>query len=135
MKAVVKVAPGSGHMADTHHPDPEVRPGQVRIEVRAAGVGGPDISPHNSTESMVREYRPHPPLVMGHEVFGSCVRGGDWRDLFQGRGPGDGQPHHVLRDDDHVRQAGQPSICDCRPQLGRTQRLLRQMLVVIARGD
>ena len=70
MKAVVKVAPGSGHVAYTDHPDPEVRPGQVIIEVRAAGVCGTDISLHNWTESMVREFRPHPPLVMGHEFAG-----------------------------------------------------------------
>ena len=63
MKAVVKTAPGPGNLAYMDFPDPEVRPGEVVIEVKAAGICGTDMSLYAWAESMVREYRPEPPLV------------------------------------------------------------------------
>jgi 2-desacetyl-2-hydroxyethyl bacteriochlorophyllide A dehydrogenase len=117
MKAVVKVAPGSGHVEYTDHPDPEVRPGQVIIEVRAAGVCGTDISLHNWTESMVREFRPHPPLVMGHEFAGVVCEVGPGVTSFKAGDRVTANPI-MYCGTCFFCQAGQPSICDNRPQLG-----------------
>ncbi|SDT76635.1 alcohol dehydrogenase catalytic domain-containing protein [Actinoplanes derwentensis] len=50
---------------------PEIGPGQVRVEVRAAGVCHSDLSMINGT------LRPPHPLVLGHEAAGVVVETGD----------------------------------------------------------
>jgi len=117
VKAVVKTAPGPGNLAYMDFPDPEVRPGEVVIEVKATGICGTDMSLYAWAESMVREYRPEPPLVMGHELAGVVaavgagvggVRVGDRvtanPSMYCGRC--------------YYCRAGRPSICDDRPMLG-----------------
>jgi S-(hydroxymethyl)glutathione dehydrogenase/alcohol dehydrogenase len=49
---------------------PEVGPGQVRVQIRAAGVCHSDLSMVNGT------LRPPYPLVLGHEAAGSVVEAG-----------------------------------------------------------
>jgi threonine dehydrogenase-like Zn-dependent dehydrogenase len=117
MKAVVKTAPGGGNIAYTDFKDPELHPGHVVIEVQAAGLCGTDLSLYNWAESMVRQFKPTPPMVMGHEFAGVVAE----------VGPG----VHGLRAGDRVTanpimycgqcyycKAGRHSICDNRPQLG-----------------
>src|SRR5207302_6778679 len=64
MKAVVKVAPGIGNIEVCDVPEPSAGPGQVVIEVKAAGICGTDLHIYQG------EYRCVPPVVLGHEVAG-----------------------------------------------------------------
>jgi 2-desacetyl-2-hydroxyethyl bacteriochlorophyllide A dehydrogenase len=117
VKAIVKTAPGPGNLAYQDFPDPEVRPGEVVIEVKAAGICGTDLSLHAWAGSMVREYRPEPPLVMGHELAGTVAAVGPGA---EGLGIGTrviANPIMYCGRCYHCR-AGRPSICDDRPMLG-----------------
>ncbi len=49
-------------------PDPAAGPGQVVVSVRAAGICGTDI---HATQGL---FPWTPPLVMGHEYSGVCIR-------------------------------------------------------------
>lgn len=64
MKAVVKYARGVGNVALRDVPEPEAGPGQVKIEVKAAGVCGTDL------HILADEYANNPPVVLGHELAG-----------------------------------------------------------------
>lgn len=71
MKAVMKVAPGVGHVALQDVEEPFPRPGQVKIRVRAAGLCGTDLHIYKD------EFRSFPPVVLGHEVAGEIAELGD----------------------------------------------------------
>lgn len=117
MKAVVKTAPGPGNLVYTDFREPEVQPGHVVIEVKATGICGTDMSLYTWAESMVREYRPQPPLVMGHEFAGTVCEIGSG---VTGLRVGDrvtANPIMYCRACYHCR-SGRPSICDDRPMLG-----------------
>ena len=117
MRAVVKTATGPGNLQYTDFPDPEVRPGEVVIEVKATGICGTDMSLYHWAESMVREYRPEPPLVMGHEFSGVvCGVGAEVTGLRVGDRV-TANPILYCGACYHCR-AGRPSICDNRPMLG-----------------
>ncbi|MEZ4865373.1 MAG: zinc-binding dehydrogenase [Caldilineaceae bacterium] len=64
MQGVAKLAPGEGNVGLLDVPLPEIRPGHVIIEVKAAGVCGTDIHIYHG------EYASNPPVIMGHEVAG-----------------------------------------------------------------
>lgn len=64
MQGVAKLAPGDGHVGLLDIPTPEIQPGHVRIDVKAAGVCGTDIHIYHG------EYDSNPPVIMGHEVAG-----------------------------------------------------------------
>src|SRR5690349_5583200 len=64
MKAVMKTAPGDGHVSLEDIAEPEPPPGHVLIAVQAAGICGTDI------HILHDEYRSWPPVVLGHEVAG-----------------------------------------------------------------
>lgn len=66
MKALVKVAPGRGHVEIREVPEPLPGPGQVQVEVRAAGVCGSDL--HIFDDEI--KIPIHPPVIMGHEFAG-----------------------------------------------------------------
>jgi len=67
MKAVVKTAPGEGNVSLEDVAEPTPLPGQVLIEVEAAGICGTDIHIYHD------EFRSWPPVVLGHEVSGRVV--------------------------------------------------------------
>lgn len=71
MKAVMKIAPGEGNVALREIPEPHPNPGQVVIEVSAAGVCGTDIHIFHD------EFKTEPPVVLGHEVSGRIVQVGN----------------------------------------------------------
>jgi L-iditol 2-dehydrogenase len=71
MKAVVKTAPGDGHVEVLDIPEPEVAAGQVKIAVRAAGICGTDL------HILHDEFKSIPPVVLGHEVSGEVAAVGD----------------------------------------------------------
>jgi L-iditol 2-dehydrogenase len=64
MKAVMKVASGVGHIEVRDIAEPQPGPGEVKIQIRAAGICGTDIHIYKD------EFRSRPPVVLGHEVAG-----------------------------------------------------------------
>ena len=71
MKAIMKMAPGVGHVEVRDIPEPTLQPGQVKIRVRAAGLCGTDIHIYRD------EFRSWPPVVLGHEVAGEIAAVGE----------------------------------------------------------
>ena len=71
MKAIMKTAPGVGHVEVHDIPEPTVQPGQVKIRVRTAGLCGTDIHIYRD------EFRSWPPVVLGHEVAGEIAAVGE----------------------------------------------------------
>ena len=67
MKAVVKTQPGHGHVELIDMPEPDAGPGQVVIEIRAAGICGTDIHIYHG------DYLLKPPVILGHEFAGQVV--------------------------------------------------------------
>lgn len=67
MEAVMKVAAGPGNVALREISPPRPGPGEVLIEVAAAGICGTDLHIFHD------EFRSNPPVVLGHEVAGKVV--------------------------------------------------------------
>ncbi len=67
MQAVMKVAPGVGYIELRDIPEPKAGPGQVVINVKAAGICGTDIHIYKD------EFKTKPPVVLGHEIAGEIV--------------------------------------------------------------
>jgi len=73
MKALVKYAAGSGNLEIRNVPEPAPGPGQVKIEVKAAGICGSDIHIfHSDIAIPVR-----PPVIIGHEFSGVITEVGE----------------------------------------------------------
>ncbi len=82
MKAVYKYAPGPGNVEVRDLPEPTVGPGEVKIEVKAAGVCGSDIHIlHDDIKLTLK-----PPIIMGHEFSGVVAEVGPGVTKFK---PGD----------------------------------------------
>ncbi|MEM7126716.1 MAG: zinc-binding dehydrogenase [Chloroflexota bacterium] len=71
MQGVAKLERGEGHVGLLDVAEPEVMPGYVLIEVKAAGLCGTDIHIYHD------EYPTKPPVIMGHEVAGTVVEVGE----------------------------------------------------------
>ena len=71
MKAVVKYAAGVGNVGIREMPEPSPQPGEVKIEVKAAGVCGTDIHIYYD------EYKTTPPIILGHELAGVVAEVGE----------------------------------------------------------
>ena len=67
MKALVFTAPGTVELLDVPEPDPA--PGDVLVQVRAAGICGSEL--HGARRPGFRK----PPLIMGHEFAGVSAGG------------------------------------------------------------
>jgi len=66
MKALVKYTKGSGNMEIRDVPEPRPSAGQVKIEVKAAGICGSDIHIYHDDIAIPL----NPPVVTGHEFSG-----------------------------------------------------------------
>jgi len=117
MKAVLKTQPGPGNLAYTDFPDPTAPPGHVVIEVRAAGLCGTDLSLYHWADSIVRQYKPEPPLVMGHEFAGVVCEVGPGVTGFRVGDRVTANPMMYCGQCYYCR-SGRHSICDDRPMLG-----------------
>ena len=73
MKALVKYASGPGNVALRDVEEPAPGPGQVKIEVKAAGICGSDLHIYHDEIQIPIE----PPVVMGHEFSGVVVECGE----------------------------------------------------------
>jgi threonine dehydrogenase-like Zn-dependent dehydrogenase len=67
MRALVFTAPGMVELLDVPEPDPG--PGEVLVQVRAAGICGSEL--HGARHPGFRQ----PPLIMGHEFAGTTAGG------------------------------------------------------------
>jgi L-iditol 2-dehydrogenase len=70
MKALVKYAPGEGNVGIREMPEPTPGPGEVKVEVKYAGICGTDIHIYHD------HYKNYPPVIMGHEWSGQVVEVG-----------------------------------------------------------
>ncbi|GHS87610.1 alcohol dehydrogenase catalytic domain-containing protein [Synergistales bacterium] len=82
MKALMKYATGPGNMEIRDIPEPTPGPGQVKIEVKEAGICGSDIHIYHSDIAIPL----NPPVVTGHEFSGVVVENGEGSKRFK---PGD----------------------------------------------
>lgn len=80
MKALVKSAPGRGHVEIAEVPEPAPGDGLVKIEVAACGICGTDLHVHDDT------FRNFPPVILGHEFAGTVIEIGK---AVDGVEPGD----------------------------------------------
>ena len=71
MKAIRKLAEGSGHVELCDIPEPQCRPGHVKVAVKAGGVCGTDL------HIMHGGYSFRPPVTLGHEFSGEVVEVGE----------------------------------------------------------
>jgi L-iditol 2-dehydrogenase len=69
LKAIVKYAHGQGNVEIRDVAEPAPGPGQVKVEVQAAGVCGSDLHIYYDEIAIPIE----PPVVMGHEFAGVIV--------------------------------------------------------------
>jgi propanol-preferring alcohol dehydrogenase len=69
MRALVLDAPGT-ELRETEVPAPELRPGQVRIRVRACGVCRTDLHIRDGDLT-----GPKLPLILGHQIVGTVMEG------------------------------------------------------------
>ncbi|MCC8190989.1 MAG: zinc-binding dehydrogenase [Planctomycetes bacterium] len=82
MKALVKYEAGPGNMEIRDIPEPVPGPGQVKIEIKEAGICGSDLHIYHSDIAIpVR-----PPVVTGHEFSGVVAAVGEGVERFR---PGD----------------------------------------------
>jgi L-iditol 2-dehydrogenase len=71
MKAIVKMAPGPGHVEYREVPAPSPKAGEVLVKMKAAGLCGADILLYDWT---YRGKSPVPtPLILGHEGAGEIA--------------------------------------------------------------
>lgn len=70
MKAVVKIAPGPGHVGLCDMPEPVPADHQVKLEIPACGICGTDLHVYHDT------FRNYPPVILGHEFVGRVVEEG-----------------------------------------------------------
>jgi 2-desacetyl-2-hydroxyethyl bacteriochlorophyllide A dehydrogenase len=117
MKAVLKTQPGPGNIAYTDFSDPIPQAGQVVVEVRAAGICGTDLSLYSWSESMVREFTPTLPVILGHEFSGVVVDASAGVRRFK---VGDRVTANPVMYCGTCRycQTGRPQVCDQRPLMG-----------------
>lgn len=79
MKAVLKYAPGDGHVALREVDEPRCGDDQVKIEIAFCGVCGTDLHVLHDT------FRNFPPVILGHELSGTVVEAGRLTDVPVGR--------------------------------------------------
>jgi L-iditol 2-dehydrogenase len=77
MKALVKTVSGAGPLELQEVVEPEAGPGEVLLEIGAAGICGSDL------HIVAGEYPCNPPVILGHEFAGTIVSLGEgvtgWR--------------------------------------------------------
>lgn len=105
MRALVKTAKGKGHVSLQDVPVPEIGPGDVLIEIKAAGICGTDLHIYHD------EFPNWPPVILGHEFAGVIVKAGrevtDWKS-------GDrvvGEPHTLACGKCWLCRTGNRQLC------------------------
>lgn len=70
MRAIVKTAPGEGHLELKEWPEPHPRSSEVKLKIAAVGICGTDI------HIIKGAWTCKPPVVLGHEWCGTVVDAG-----------------------------------------------------------
>ncbi|MCB1122462.1 MAG: alcohol dehydrogenase catalytic domain-containing protein [Verrucomicrobiae bacterium] len=70
MKAVIKCAPGVGHVEYIETQEPVPSPDQVKLEISTCGICGTDLHVYHDT------FRNFPPVILGHEFVGRVIEEG-----------------------------------------------------------
>jgi L-iditol 2-dehydrogenase len=112
MQAVVKEKPGPGNVTLRQVSEPHAGPGQVVIEVYAAGVCGTDY------HIFLGEYPAHTPVIMGHELAGVVAEVGPGVGRLQ---PGDrvtAETYAYTCGRCRYCRAGQRNLCPERLSIG-----------------
>ena len=119
MKALLKYAPGHGHVGVREVPTPEPRAGELLIRVKYCGICGTDLHIYAD------EFPNDPPVVMGHEYCGTVVQVGDDVGAGWSAGPGwtagdrvVGELHTGACGVCALCRAGKPHICPHKLALG-----------------
>ncbi len=121
MRAVVITKNGGPEVLKVQErPDPEVKPGEIRVATKAAGINFADLM----ARSGVYPDAPKPPSVVGYEVAGEVESVGDGVDGLRRRRPRRGR--HALR---RLRRARE------RPSRGPSPPASRLALVRAGRRD
>lgn len=114
MKALVKYKDGPGNMEIRDIPEPAPGPGQIKIEVKEAGICGSDLHIYNSDIAIATK----PPVVPGHEFSGVVSAVGEGVTKFK---PGDRVVSEAVyfycRDCRYCRQ-GYYNLCVHKKSLG-----------------
>ncbi len=113
MRALLKYAPGVGHVALRDVATPQPGPQDLLIRIRYCGICGTDLHIYDD------EFPNDPPVIMGHEYCGTIVEVGEAvRDVWQ---PGQrvvGELHTGACGQCSLCRAGKPHICDHKLALG-----------------
>jgi 2-desacetyl-2-hydroxyethyl bacteriochlorophyllide A dehydrogenase len=117
MKAFVKVRPEPGGVEYLDWDVPSIGGGDVLIQVKAAGLCGTDMHLYEWPDSIVREYKPKLPVVMGHEFSGVVAEVGS---KVKNVKTGDRVTVNPLLycEGCYFCKNGKQNICDNRPLLG-----------------
>lgn len=117
MKAFVKVRPEPGGAEYLDWEVPSMGAGDVFIQVKAAGLCGTDMHLYEWPDSIVREYKPKLPVVMGHEFSGLAAEVGP---EVKNVKVGDRVTVNPLLycEGCYFCKDGKQNICDHRPLLG-----------------
>ena len=122
MKALVKYAPGHGHVAMRDVPVREPGPDELLIRVKYCGICGTDLHIYAD------EFPNDPPVVMGHEYCGTVVQvGAGVRDEWSVGDRVVGELHTGACGTCALCLAGKPHICDRKagPRLALQRRVCR----------
>jgi L-iditol 2-dehydrogenase len=112
MKGVAKLASGAGHVAYAERPDAVAGPGEVVIELLAAGICGTDL------HIEAGEYPCLPPVTMGHELCGRVAELGPGVDAEWGDARVTSETFFSTCGVCRWCRAGRPSVCPQRVSLG-----------------
>ena len=117
MEAFAKVRPEPGGVEYLDWDMPSIGGGDVLIQVKAAGLCGTDMHLYEWPESIVREYKPKLPVVMGHEFSGVVAEVGS---EVKNVKTGDRVTVNPLLycEECYFCKDGKQNICDNRPLLG-----------------
>jgi len=117
MNAFVKVMPEVAGVEYLEMDAPRIKPDQVLIQVKAAGVCGTDVHLYDWADNIVREYKPKLPLIMGHEFAGAIAEVGSEAQRWKVGDRVTAFPVLYCGECFFCRN-GQQNICDSRPLLG-----------------
>jgi L-iditol 2-dehydrogenase len=112
MRALMKTAKGKGQVSLRDVPVPKIGPGEVLIEIKAAGICGTDLHIYHD------EFPYWPPVILGHEFGGVIVDAGrevaDWK-------TGDrvvGEPHTLACGKCWLCRTGNRQLCSSKRSPG-----------------
>jgi len=112
MKGVAKMAPGAGHVEYAERPEAVAGPGEVVIDLLAAGICGTDL------HIEAGEYPSVPPVTMGHEFCGVVSELGEAVDSAWAGARVTSETFYSTCGQCRWCRAGRPSICPFRASVG-----------------